>query len=136
MAHKIEWIEEPWVMRVTYIDRITTADVEVVMKTCVDAVEKHPANFLVEMVNVSFHESSIFRSKALMNLVIHRNTRWFALVGVNGMLQMAARALLARTRFKSFSTDEEAVAFLLEKAQLQKMEEAALLTAEQPVKTV
>src|SRR4051812_48133537 len=109
MAHKIEWIEEPWVMRVTYIDRITTADVEVVMKTCVDAVEKHPANFLVEMVNVSFHESSIFRSKALMNLVIHRNTRWFALVGVNGMLQMAARALLARTRFKSFSTDEEAV---------------------------
>jgi hypothetical protein len=52
------------------------------------------------------------------------------------MLQMAARALLARTRFKSFNTDEEAVAFLLEKARLQKMEEAALLAAEQLAKTV
>jgi hypothetical protein len=126
MAHKIEWIEEPWVMRVTYIDRITIEDVDVVMKTCVEAVDKHPANFLVEMVNVRFHESNIFRSKDLMKLVIHHNTQWFALVGVNGMLQMAARALLARTRFKSFNTPDEAIAFLCEKAQIQKAEEAAL----------
>jgi len=130
MAHKIEWIEEPWIMRVTYIDRITIQDVDVVMKTCVEAVDKHPANFIVEMINVRFHESNIFRSKDLMKLMIHHNTQWFALVGVNGMLQMAARALLARTRFKSFNTLDEAVAFLREKAELQKAEEAALLVKE------
>ena len=130
MAHKIEWIEEPWIMRVTYIDRITIQDVDLVMKTCVEAVDKHPANFIVEMINVRFHESNIFRSKDLMKLMIHHNTQWFALVGVNGMLQMAARALLARTRFKSFNTLDEAVAFLREKAELQKAEEAALLVKE------
>jgi hypothetical protein len=130
MAHKIEWIEEPWIMRVTYIDRITIQDVDLVMKTCVEAVDKHPANFIVEMINVRFHESNIFRSKDLMKLMIHHNTQWFALVGVNGMLQMAARALLARTRFKSFNTLDEAIAFLREKAELQKAEEAALLVKE------
>jgi len=130
MAHKIEWIEEPWVMRVTYTDRITIEDVDEVMKTCVEAVDKHPANFIVEMINVRFHESNIFRSKDLMKLMIHHNTQWFALVGVNGMLQMAARALLARTRFKSFNTLNEAIAFLREKAELQKAEEAALLVKE------
>lgn len=130
MAHKIEWIEEPWIMRVTYIDRITIQDVDLVMKTCVEAVDKHPANFIVEMINVRFHESNIFRSKDLMKLMIHHNTQWFALVGVNGMLQMAARALLARTRFKSFNTLNEAIAFLREKAELQKAEEAALLVKE------
>ena len=82
------------------------------------------------MINVRFHESNIFRSKDLMKLMIHHNTQWFALVGVNGMLQMAARALLARTRFKSFNTLDEAIAFLREKAELQKAEEAALLVKE------
>jgi hypothetical protein len=134
MAHKIEWIEEPWIMRVTYIDRITIEDVNIIMKTCVDAVEKHPANFLVEMVNVRFHDASVFRSKALMTLVLHRNTKWFALVGVNGLLQTAAKTLLMRTRFKSFNTLDEAIAFLRQKAELEKAEEAALLA--EPVKTI
>ena len=126
MAHKIEWIEEPWIMRVTYIDRMTAEDVEAVMSVCVEAVDKHPANFLVDFSNISFHESNLFRSKALINLFRHRNTKWFAFLGLNGMMHTAAKALMMRTPFKSFTNEQEAIEFLKKKAEQQKAEAARL----------
>jgi hypothetical protein len=131
MAHRIDWIEEPWIMRVTYTDnRMTAEDIETIMKVCIEAVEKHPANFLVDLSKVSFHESNLFRSKALINLFRHRNTKWFAFVGLTGMLHTAAKALMMRTQFKSFNNEQEAIAFLRQKAEEQKVEAAKLLQVE------
>ena len=129
MAHKIEWIEEPWIMRVTYIDRMTAEDVETVMKVCIDAVDKHPANFLVDFSNISFHESNLFRSKSLIGLFRHRNTKWFAFLGLNGIMHTAAQALMMRTPFKSFNDEQEALAFLQKKAEQQKVEAAKVPVA-------
>jgi hypothetical protein len=126
MAHKIEWIEEPWIMRVTYVDRMTAEDIEAVMTVCIEAVEKHPANFMVDLSNISFHESNLFRSKALINLFRHRNTKWFAFLGLTGVLHTAAKALMMRTPFKSFADEQEAIAFLRQKAEIQKAEAAKL----------
>ncbi len=130
MAHKIEWIEEPWVLRVTYIDRMTAEDIEAVMTFCIAAVEKHPANFMVDLSQIKFHESNLFRSKALINLFRHRNTKWFAFLGLTGMLHTAAKALMMRTPFKSFTDEQEAIAFLLQKAEVQKAEAAKLVAQE------
>ena len=135
MAQKIEWIEEPWIMRVTYLDRITADDIETVMKVCIEAVEKHPANFLVDVSTVSFHESSLFRSKTLIALFRHRNTRWFAFVGMNAMLRGAAQALMLRTPFKTFTNESEAVAFLHQKAEQQKAQAAQAASAEKHLPT-
>ncbi|MBI1258379.1 MAG: hypothetical protein GC204_12985 [Chloroflexi bacterium] len=132
MAHKIEWIEEPWIMRVTYVDRMTAEDVEMVMKVCIEAVDKHPANFLVDFSNISFHESNLFRSKALINLFRHRNTRWFAFLGLTGIMHTAASALMMRTPFKSFTNEQEAVDFLRQKAETQKVQAEKLSQVEKP----
>ena len=135
MAHKIEWIEEPWLLRVTYIDRMTSEDIEAVMDFCIKTAEKHPLNFLVDLTTVRFQESSVYRSKSLINLLRHRGSRWFAFVGLNGVMAAAANALMTRTPWKSFPKDKdaEAVAFLKTKVEQQKAEAAKAQLTKQAV---
>ena len=128
MEHKAEWIEEPWVMRVTWKGRLTLEESNVIFKVCMDAAENHPVNFLVDFTEVKFTDPKIFRSTALISLIRHRNSRWFAFLGLTGVLQMAAQVLMTtRSPFKAFNDEQKAVDFLLSKAAVQKEEEAEMV---------
>jgi hypothetical protein len=120
MAHEIEWIEEPWIMKVRYWERMTTDDIETVMKRCLEVADEHPINFWVDLSDLKFHDPRLFRSVALARLLRHHNTKWFAFTGLTGMLELSAKLLLRLASFRIFSDGEAAVAFLRDRAEEQK----------------
>jgi stage II sporulation SpoAA-like protein len=130
MEHKAEWIEEPWIMRVTWKGRLTVADTDTLMKICLDAADKHEVNFLVDFREVKFHDPKIFGSTSLMSLIRHRNSKWFAFLGLTGVLQMAAQVLMTRSPFKSFTDEQKAIEFLRAKTEIQKAEAVEMAVAQ------
>lgn len=127
MEHKVEWIEEPWIMRVTWVGNLKVDDLEAVMKICMDAADKHQVNFLVDARQVKFHDPKIFRSTALISLIRHRNSKYFAFLGVTGVMQLATQVLMTRSPFKAFSEEQKAIEFLKAKTEVQKADEAEMV---------
>lgn len=122
MPYKLEWIEEPWLMRADYFGTITAEDAEAVMTTCLEAADKHPVNFLVNLTESNGFSPSVLKTASGIKLLRHPNTKWFAYVGIRGVFRMGTQIFMRFVPFKSFDTVEEAQAFLEEMVQHQKQE--------------
>lgn len=128
MPAKSTWIEEPWIMKVTYTGKVTLQDIDSMMNICVAEADKHPINFIVDFSDADTPDPAIFRSAALRKLLGHDNRRWFAFVGLEGIYRMGAQLLMRFTSFKSFNTEEEAVTFLTEMVEHQKVSEPSQIS--------
>lgn len=122
MPHVITWIEEPWLMQVDYSGVINNNDVDEVMAVCLEAADKNPINFIVNLTDSSGFHPSIVKTKLGMALLKHPNTRWFAYVGVRGIFRMGTQIFMRFVRFKMFDTVEEARTFLDKEIEHQKQE--------------
>jgi len=130
MPHRMEWIEEPWLLQVDYIGTITEEDAEKVLQKCLEYAEKHPINFLVNLTESNGFSPSVVKTKTGMKVLRHPNVKWWGYVGIRGIFQMGTKIFMRFVPFKAFNTVEEARAFLLEMVQHQK--DDAAKTAAQP----
>ena len=114
MAHRITWIDEPWIMQVTFEGRLTSEDIEAVMAVCLPQAEKHPINFLFDLTQTYTIEPGVMRSNSMRQLMTHRNTKWFAITGVKGLRGFGDQVFTRFTSFKICPTLDEAQTFLEE----------------------
>lgn len=122
MPYKLEWIEEPWLMRADYFGTITPDDVEGVMLACLELADKHPINFIVNLTESNGFSPSVLKNKSGLKLLRHPNTKWFAYVGITGVFRMGTQIFMRFVPFKAFDTVEAAQTFLEEMIVHQKLE--------------
>mgnify|MGYP001062515589 CR=1 FL=1 len=122
MPYDIKWIEEPWIMRVTYSGYVSTDDVNSVMEICVVEAEKHQINFLVEFADFEGIDMKVWRVNQVMALMRNPNVRWFTIIGMNPAIRMLSQLAMRFNMFKSFDTEEKALEFLYKMVDVQKQE--------------
>lgn len=120
MSTNTYWIDEPWLMGVDYHGVITNHDVDDVMSICIPAADKHPIAFLVDVSDAKKLDPSVLKSKSIMELVRHRNTRFFAMVGVNAVLRISVQFFMRFTAFRLFEDRDTAIQFLKEQIEKEK----------------
>jgi hypothetical protein len=124
MAYKMEWIDEPWLLRVDYIGTITETDAEEVLQKCLEYADKHTINFLVNLSESNGFSPAVVKTKTGLKLLRHRNVKWWGYVGIKGIFQMGTKIFMRLVPFKAFNTVEEAQKFLEEMVVHQKQEAA------------
>ena len=125
MGHKYEWVEEPWIMKVSYYGRLMHDDLESVMEHCLKVVDKHPANFLIDITEVDGFDPNTMKSKSIIVFTRHPNTKWFAVVGLEMSVIKLGIAILGRfASIKVFNNTEAGLTFLREMVEHQKQDMA------------
>ena len=112
MPYKITWIDEPWLMSVEYLGRVTYKDVEAVMKECIPQTEKHPTYYLIDISNTESFDPALLRSQSLMKLIRMNNAKLFAIVGVKGLFKFLVNHFRPFGQIKIFDHADEGRAFL------------------------
>jgi hypothetical protein len=113
MAYQIEWIEEPWLMRVNYVGKFSLVEFDAVLERCLEAVDKHPAYFLIDVSKVDKYVPDVLKSNLMMKFFRHPNTKVFAMTGVEGALMKFGLAVAGRfIAFKNFHDAETAIEHL------------------------
>lgn len=120
MSTRTYWIDEPWIMGVEYHGVVTNQDVDEVMSICIPAADKHPIAFLVDVSNAQRLDPNVLKSKSIIELVRHHNTRFFALVGVNPIIRIAVQFFMRFSSFKLFDDKDAALQFLKEQIEREK----------------
>lgn len=113
MPTKTYWIDEPIIMSADYEGKVTSDDLDSVMKTCLLAVENKKVHFVVDMSSNPSMPSNILKLASLSTLVTHPNAGWFAFVQPNMIVKFAMQ-VKHRGAFKIFDTRNEAIEFLRE----------------------
>jgi hypothetical protein len=123
MTYESYWVDEPWIYRVDYTDYLTLEVFDQAMVECLEIVNEHPTNFLCDFSQVEFYDGKAIRSQYIRKFLQHPNTKWFALVGMQGALMKFAIAVLGRfVAFKQFDDIASALEFLNTMAEHQKQE--------------
>ena len=120
MAHRITWIDEPWIVQVTFEGLLTSEDIEAVIEVCLPQAESHPINFLFDLTQAYAIEPGVMRSKSMRQLMTHPNSKWFAITGVEGLRGFGDQVFMRFTSFKIFPALDEARIFLRETVERQK----------------
>lgn len=120
-----EWLEEPFILAMTYTGNVTVQEVEVAVDAAIHAADMHRIHFLVDVRKLGSMPGSVVRVSHARELLDHPNGGWFAIVGTNSFVKFFMQVFV-RHRFKVVDTLEEGEAFLRERI---RYEDANLLAS-------
>jgi len=122
MPYKMQWVDEPWLLRVDYIGTISETDAEEVLQKCMEYADQHTVNFLVNLTESNGFRPAVVKTKTGLKLLRHHNVKWWGYVGIKGIFQMGTKIFMRFVPFKAFNSVEEAQTFLEDMVKHQKQQ--------------
>ncbi len=105
------WINEPWIFATDFSGKVTSEDIDVVMRRYLGIVGNQSGYFLLDMSDAKSFPTDMFQLASIRKVVDNGNTLWFAVINPDVFTNYATR-LLVRDKAKIFEDRDKAVGFL------------------------
>jgi hypothetical protein len=111
MSGRAYWLQEPYMISADYEGQLTVEDFEVIMRFCLDALQKQMVYFVVDVSTTTSSPMNVALIPSVRALITHPNTGAFAWVGASRFVRVMVPTVIRKpSRF--FDNRAEAIAYL------------------------
>ncbi|MEL6407895.1 MAG: hypothetical protein AAFV98_18260 [Chloroflexota bacterium] len=110
MSDKIEWIEKPNIVGITFTEQISINSLNHTMVDFLKIAQKGEVYIMLDFSQIRV-PAGLLSMPSLLQLINHANTRWMGVVKRESSSSVLTK-MLARDKVKMFRSSDDALGFL------------------------